>query len=97
MWCNIICEQPVIKNYWDFGFCPLSEVLNISKNTTFRKLDVLPSSGDGMETHALLGVLERADFGHWIGPRRGRHGQWTASHPTQGTNKRLRRMSSSGI
>jgi hypothetical protein len=31
------------------------------KNTTFRKLDLFPSSGEGRETPTLLGTLERAN------------------------------------
>jgi hypothetical protein len=31
-------------NYWVFGFFPSSGIL---KNTTFRKLDLFPSSGEG--------------------------------------------------
>jgi hypothetical protein len=30
----------------------------------FRKLDLFPSSGDGRETHTLLGPLERANPSH---------------------------------
>jgi hypothetical protein len=34
------------RNYWDFGFCPSSGIL---KNTSFRKLDLFPSSGEEVE------------------------------------------------
>jgi hypothetical protein len=34
-------------------------------NTTFRKLDLFPSSCDGRETRNLLGPLERANLSHW--------------------------------
>jgi hypothetical protein len=32
------------QNYWVFGLCPSSGIL---KNTTFRKLDLFPYSGEG--------------------------------------------------
>jgi hypothetical protein len=36
------------------------------KNTTFRKLDLFPSSGEGGEkTPTQLGPLERANLNHW--------------------------------
>jgi len=35
------------------------------KNTTFRKLDLLPSSGKIMAAPTLLGPLERAYRIHW--------------------------------
>jgi hypothetical protein len=38
-----------------YGLCP-SPVL---EDTTFRKLDLFPSSGEGRETPTLLGPLER--------------------------------------
>jgi hypothetical protein len=59
------------SDYWDFGRCPSSGIL---KNTTFRKLDLLPSSGEGVETPTLFGRLERANLSHWLalsnGPNR---------------------------
>jgi hypothetical protein len=36
-----------------------------SKNTTFRKLDIFPSSGEGRKTLTLLGSLERANLNRW--------------------------------
>jgi hypothetical protein len=35
------------QNYWRFGHCPSSGILKTLKNTTFRKLDLLPFSGEG--------------------------------------------------
>ena len=35
-----------IQDYWIFGLCPSSDILKKAKKTTFRKLDVLPSSGE---------------------------------------------------
>jgi hypothetical protein len=37
----------------------------IIENTTFRKLDLFPSSDEGRETHTLLDALERANLNHW--------------------------------
>jgi hypothetical protein len=34
------------QRYWVFGLCP-SSGFEITENTTFRKLDLFPSSGDG--------------------------------------------------
>jgi hypothetical protein len=45
-----------------FGLCPSP---NVSKNTTFRKLDLFPSSGKIMGARTLLGPLERANINHW--------------------------------
>jgi hypothetical protein len=36
------------QNYWGFGLLPSSGVLG-SRNTTFRKADLFPSSGEGGE------------------------------------------------
>jgi hypothetical protein len=33
------------RDYWAFGLCPPSGIL---KNTTFRKLDLFPSSSEGV-------------------------------------------------
>jgi hypothetical protein len=37
----------------------------VLENTTFRKLDLFPSSGEGRETPTLLGPLERANLNQW--------------------------------
>jgi hypothetical protein len=45
------------QNYWLFGLFPSSGIL---ENTTFRKLDLFPSSGEGGgKTPTQLGSLER--------------------------------------
>jgi hypothetical protein len=44
------------QNYWGFGLFPLSGVFG-SRNTTFRKLDLFPSSGEGEKTPTYLGPL----------------------------------------
>jgi hypothetical protein len=56
---------PFSRNYWVFGLCPSSGILETtSKNTAFRKLGLLLSSGDEGETPTLLGPLERANLNH---------------------------------
>jgi hypothetical protein len=37
----------------------------ILENTTFRKLDLLLSSGEGKKTSTLSGLLEGANLNHW--------------------------------
>jgi hypothetical protein len=57
------------QDYWVFGFFPSSGVLG-SRNTTFRKVDLCPFSGEGEETTTQLGSLERANLNHgpnWVG------------------------------
>jgi hypothetical protein len=48
-------------------FVKSSIVRNVKwvENTTFRTLDVFPSSGEGREVHTLLGHLERTSLSHW--------------------------------
>jgi hypothetical protein len=46
-----------IRNYWVFGLCPSSGIL---KNTTFRKLDLFPSSSEGVgDTCSVESVRKR--------------------------------------
>jgi hypothetical protein len=46
------------QNYWVFGLSPSSGIL---ENTTFRKLDLFPSSGeDGGEDTYLFGPLRKS-------------------------------------
>jgi hypothetical protein len=35
------------QDYWGFGLCLSSGILETKKNTTFRKLDLFPSSDEG--------------------------------------------------
>jgi hypothetical protein len=52
------------QHHWVSGHCPSSRILNNYK--TFWKLDLFPSSGDGVEeTTTLLGPLERGDLSDW--------------------------------
>jgi hypothetical protein len=44
------------ENYWVFGLFPSSGIL---ENTTIRKLDLFPSSGEG-KTPTQLGPLEKS-------------------------------------
>jgi hypothetical protein len=58
------------QNYWAFGLSPLSGVLG-SRNMTFQKLDLFPSSGeDGQKIPAQLGPSERVNLNHWTTPVR---------------------------
>jgi hypothetical protein len=50
-------------DFWTLSIVRKSKKLD---NTTFRKLDLLPSSGEGGRgTPTLLGPLDRANFNHW--------------------------------
>jgi hypothetical protein len=49
------------QNDWVYGHCPSSRILNTYKST-FQKLDLFPSSGEGRETPILLVFLERANL-----------------------------------
>jgi hypothetical protein len=64
---NSVCYTPSsepyrIYNYWfsDFDHHPVLKI----RNTTFRKMYLFPSSGEG-ETPAMLGCLESANLNHW--------------------------------
>jgi hypothetical protein len=51
------------------NFSGLFPSSGIPKNTTFRKLDLFPSSGEGGEKILTqLGPLERANLNHWAFP-----------------------------
>jgi hypothetical protein len=49
------------QNYGVFGLCPSSRILNL-ENITFRKLDLFPFPGEGGETPALLGPLQKTNL-----------------------------------
>jgi hypothetical protein len=49
--------------YWISELRPSSGILNTRKQA-FRKLDLLPCSGEGRKTRTLLGPLGRANFNH---------------------------------
>jgi hypothetical protein len=53
------------RDYYDFGLCTSSGILKNTKNTTFPKLDLFPSLGEGEKTPTLLDPLERANLNHW--------------------------------
>jgi hypothetical protein len=42
-----------VQNYWVFGLWPSSGVLDILENTTLRKLDLFPSSGEGEDMYSV--------------------------------------------
>jgi hypothetical protein len=50
------------QTYWLFGLHPSSGILKTQKNTTFRKVDLFLSSGEGWETRTLFCPLERANL-----------------------------------
>jgi phage terminase large subunit-like protein len=51
------------QNYWVLGLFPSAGI----ENTTFRKLDLFPSSdeGGGEDTYS-VGPLKRANLNHWF-------------------------------
>jgi hypothetical protein len=52
------------RSYWLLPSVRRPET-QILEDTTFRKPDLFPSSGEGGETPTLSGPLERAHLGHW--------------------------------
>jgi hypothetical protein len=71
-----------INGFSDFVHRPDSKELE-DKNTTFRKLDLFPSSGKG-DMHTLLGPLERANLNHlghvvFLSSNYLKSGRWTKS------------------
>jgi hypothetical protein len=59
-----ITSKFYVQNYWVFGLFPSSGIV---ESTTFRKLDLFLSSGEGggEKTPTQLGPLERANLNHW--------------------------------
>jgi hypothetical protein len=51
-----------LLSFWTLSVVQYSKKL---ENTTFRKLDLFPSSGRGARTPSQLGPLERANLRHW--------------------------------
>jgi hypothetical protein len=54
-------QHAELLSFWTLSIVQYSKKL---KNTTFRKLDLFPSSGRG-GTPNQLGPLERANLNHW--------------------------------
>jgi hypothetical protein len=50
-----------LRDYWDFGLRLSSGNLKTVKNTTFRELDLFPSSGEGMGTPILFSPSTRVN------------------------------------
>jgi hypothetical protein len=50
-----------LLRFWTLSIFQYSKKLN---NTTFRKLDLIPSSGQGGKTPSQLGPLEKANLNH---------------------------------
>jgi hypothetical protein len=63
LWKASVCTSlhPAVRitGFSDCAHCPEFQEL---ENTTFRKLDLFPSSGEWGETPTLLGTLERANL-----------------------------------
>jgi hypothetical protein len=51
--------RTLTQNRWACGLCVFRPVFWKLEDTTFRKLHIFPSSGDGRETFTLLGPSER--------------------------------------
>jgi hypothetical protein len=52
------------QDYWVFGLCPSSGILKDTKEHTLQN-DLVPSSGEGWETSAVLGPIKRANLDDW--------------------------------
>jgi hypothetical protein len=70
-------DDGVLLHFKESCFWTLSIVQCFLKNTTFRKLDLFPSSGKIKVAPTLLGPLERASLNHWI-----EAGRWPKSKST---------------
>jgi hypothetical protein len=67
---EIIYMHSELLSFWT------SSIVQYSKNATFRKLDLFPSTGQEGKTPSQLGPLERANLNHWTFQNTGR---WTKS------------------
>jgi hypothetical protein len=61
---SIYKKELKTQDYRVLGLYPPSGILKTQKNTTLRKTDLLPSSGEGWKTPILLRPLERANLSH---------------------------------
>jgi hypothetical protein len=50
----VISSAEMLYHYWGSGICPSSEILN-TREKNFRKLNLFPSTHNGMEAITLLG------------------------------------------
>jgi hypothetical protein len=53
------------QDYWVFGLHPSFSILKNTANTMLQKLDLFPSSVEGVGVSTLLGLLKRANLNHW--------------------------------
>jgi hypothetical protein len=60
----VISAQKITWNYWVFELCSLSGIQKTPESTTFLKLDLFLSSGEGGRIPTLLGPLEGAHLNH---------------------------------
>jgi hypothetical protein len=58
------------RDYQAFGLSPSSGILKTQKNTTFRKLDLFPSSGEGVGNTYSVGAVRLLRLGVSNGPKR---------------------------
>jgi hypothetical protein len=54
-------KENEIQDYWVFGLCPSSGILKKQKNTTFRKLDLFPSLGEGAGDSYSVGLVRKSE------------------------------------
>jgi hypothetical protein len=57
---SVVVGMGIIQDYWVFGLCPLSDILKTQKNTTFQKLDLFPSSGEGTGDTYSVGPVRKS-------------------------------------
>jgi hypothetical protein len=58
-------NMPQFSEFLSFWTLSIVQYSKKFENTTFRKLDLFPSSGQGGKTPSQLGPLERANLNHW--------------------------------
>jgi hypothetical protein len=64
---KIISTNPPCNNWTSYNmrFTRILGFFHRPETATSRKMDLFPSSNEGMETPSLLGPLERANLNHW--------------------------------
>jgi hypothetical protein len=48
------------ENYWVSGLCPFCGIVKSTKVATVRKLDLFPSSGEGMGDNYSVGFVRKS-------------------------------------
>jgi hypothetical protein len=62
---RLLVDLHRIQDYWVFGFCPSSGILENKREHNVSETGSVSSSGKGWETATLLGPVERANLNHW--------------------------------